>query len=84
MFSRLFSFSASQTICHYWEFRCGNGYQCVQRYLLCNGWRDCSDGSDEWSVNCGMYSYGISAVTEVVNKDSNCCFPYKLYSEPNQ
>ncbi|XP_028394866.1 deleted in malignant brain tumors 1 protein-like [Dendronephthya gigantea] len=50
------SIQASQTICQYWQFRCNNGYQCVDRYYLCNGWRDCSDGSDEWSWNCGPSS----------------------------
>ena len=52
----LFSFySASQTVCSYWwQFRCDNGYECVDRNSLCNGWYDCSDGSDEWHWNCGM------------------------------
>ncbi|XP_028394864.1 antigen WC1.1-like [Dendronephthya gigantea] len=50
------SSTASQTICRYWEFRCNNGYQCIHRYYLCNGWRECSDGSDEWSWNCGPSS----------------------------
>ncbi|XP_028394860.1 ZP domain-containing protein-like [Dendronephthya gigantea] len=46
---------ASQITCWYWQFRCNNGYQCIDRYYLCNGWRECSDGSDEWSWNCGMH-----------------------------
>ena len=47
-------YSASQTVCPYWQFRCYNGYECVDRYSVCNGWNECSDGSDEWYWNCGM------------------------------
>ena len=42
---------ASYTYCHYWQFRCNSG-QCVNRYNLCDGWRNCYDGSDEWSRYC--------------------------------
>ncbi|XP_028394918.1 uncharacterized protein LOC114519064 [Dendronephthya gigantea] len=51
-YSTQISSAASQTVCPYWMFRCNNGYQCFPRYYLCDGWRDCSDGSDEWSWNC--------------------------------
>ncbi|CAB4041170.1 deleted in malignant brain tumors 1 -like, partial [Paramuricea clavata] len=38
--------------CESWEFRCRNG-QCVHRSRLCDGGRDCNDGSDEERVVCG-------------------------------
>ena len=51
----LFYFGAATvSICSYWEFRCDNGYQCVDNYYRCDGRRQCYDGSDEW--NCGMYT----------------------------
>ncbi|CAB4006533.1 very low-density lipo receptor-like, partial [Paramuricea clavata] len=46
----------TQTVCQYWQFRCANGYQCVNRYYKCDGWIHCSDGSDEWYWNCGYSS----------------------------
>ena len=39
--------------CNSWQFRCNNG-QGIPKYELCNGWRECDDGSDEWRSNCGM------------------------------
>lgn len=46
---------ASQIACPSWKFRCNNGYQCIHRGHLCDGWSYCADGSDEW--NCSMYNY---------------------------
>ena len=34
--------------CDYWQFRCNNG-QCISKYELCNGRRECDDGSNhDW------------------------------------
>ena len=38
--------------CAPWEFRCRNG-QCIRQSWLCDGGRDCNDGSDEDWVVCG-------------------------------
>ena len=45
----------SQSICSYWQFRCNNGQGCIDQYYVCNGYEECSDGSDEWYWNCSMY-----------------------------
>uniref|UniRef100_A0A915HTZ1 Uncharacterized protein n=1 Tax=Romanomermis culicivorax TaxID=13658 RepID=A0A915HTZ1_ROMCU len=35
------------------EFLCSDGQRCVDRSLICNGFNDCSDGSDETAnANC--------------------------------
>ncbi|XP_072179347.1 MAM and LDL-receptor class A domain-containing protein 2-like [Diadema setosum] len=39
--------------CGSWEFQCYNG-NCIPDYWQCNGYNDCSDGSDEY--NCGGYT----------------------------
>jgi hypothetical protein len=46
-------YKATASVCPTWEFRCDNGYQCVNHSYHCDGLRHCSDGSDEWY--CGMY-----------------------------
>ena len=38
--------------CAPWEFRCRNG-QCIRQSWLCDGGRDCNDGSDEDLFVCG-------------------------------
>ena len=35
----------------------------MDRSRLCNGRRECSDGSDEWSRNCSMYTRGHVRLT---------------------
>ena len=52
---------ATQTVRPYWKFRCDNGHECVSEYRLCDGRRDCSDGSDEWYRNCSMYRNRLHA-----------------------
>ncbi|XP_071492677.1 MAM and LDL-receptor class A domain-containing protein 2-like isoform X11 [Diadema antillarum] len=39
--------------CGSWQFQCNNGY-CIPDYWQCNGYNDCSDGSDEYY--CGGYT----------------------------
>ena len=40
--------------CGSYEFRCADGI-CIGDHLVCNGYDDCKDGSDE--INCGgMYN----------------------------
>ncbi len=38
------------------EFACENGARCVSMAAHCDGWLDCSDGSDEYM--CCTYSSG--------------------------
>ncbi len=35
----------------YWK--CANNLQCISVYKVCNGWKDCNDGSDEHNQLCG-------------------------------
>ena len=45
------SVSQTATPCSPRKFSCGDG-RCVNRYYLCDGKRDCSDGRDEQRRNC--------------------------------
>merc|ERR1719367_1869151 len=36
------------------EFRCSDGERCIQAESKCDGWNDCTDGSDETTVVCGV------------------------------
>lgn len=37
------------------QFRCQQGH-CIPQDLLCDGWNDCKDGSDETDPKCSMYN----------------------------
>ena len=37
------------------EFACGSG-QCIDHAKVCDGRKDCYDGSDENSTNCGKFT----------------------------
>ena len=59
LYFKLVPTTSTSNFCYYWQFRCNNG-QCISRSSLCNGWEDCSDGSDEWNWNCGTYIMTIN------------------------
>lgn len=42
---------ANSTFCSFDQFECSSG-QCVSYYKVCNGPRDCKDGSDETVTQC--------------------------------
>lgn len=44
-------FSASP-LCSLGQFACSNGPKCIPRSWLCDGARDCPDGSDETHIQC--------------------------------
>ncbi|CAB4016122.1 deleted in malignant brain tumors 1 [Paramuricea clavata] len=66
---------ASQTVCPYWQFRCNNDDECINRYELCDGYWDCSDGSDEWTLNCR------SSINPFPTSSVQACFIHNFYSK---
>nr|XP_027231118.1 very low-density lipoprotein receptor-like [Penaeus vannamei] len=47
--------------CQQSEFRCSSGNQCVRRWYICDGDKDCADGSDE--VDCDVTSSSAASST---------------------
>lgn len=49
---------AEQNTCEDGKFRCLSG-QCIWNHGICNGRRDCEDGSDEEPHGCCTYRYKL-------------------------
>lgn len=43
------------------QFRCTSGH-CIDRKLVCNGRRDCDDGTDETIKNCETNKYDVNQI----------------------
>ena len=49
----LMPWQTSASSCGKDEFRCSDGERCIQAESKCDGWNDCTDGSDETTELCG-------------------------------
>ncbi|XP_031624790.1 basement membrane proteoglycan-like isoform X2 [Contarinia nasturtii] len=56
-----------QTACSSYEATCMNG-QCIPKHVLCNGYKDCADGSDESSCR----AYGQCQPNEFKYGENDC------------
>ena len=45
-----------------YQFRCGYRGRCIPRSWICNGARNCADGSDEAAELCSMYAILIDSI----------------------
>lgn len=53
--------------CQSGEFQCDNGW-CIDRYLHCDGWDNCEDGSDEsGSRGCDLHYFFTPWVIAVLS-----------------
>lgn len=73
-----FSLSTGSATCPPGLFSCPGSYACVSRNWLCDGERDCPDGSDELAVaGCGNFNHDISS-----HKTSNFLVHFRVFT-PN-
>ncbi|XP_062995058.1 membrane frizzled-related protein [Elgaria multicarinata webbii] len=73
--------SATEKTCSSLEFACRNG-ECQAQELVCDGWRDCPDGSDEF--NCTSVSYlTLELSCEPVTVEMCLGLSYNTTSFPN-
>lgn len=56
------------------EFTCADG-SCIDKELLCNGYRDCPDNEDEDEANCPADQPSISTTTEDFGVDPDLYTP---------
>ena len=67
----------SERLCRKEEFECINeglsprAKQCIHESLLCDGNRDCDDGSDEYISNCPKIDEGEVCFKSLMNNE-NC------------
>ncbi|CAB4035545.1 deleted in malignant brain tumors 1 -like, partial [Paramuricea clavata] len=57
--------------CASWQYRCRNG-QCIRQSWLCDGGRDCNDGSDEDWIVCGRNMTTPWATRQPTTASRNC------------
>ncbi|XP_060106897.1 membrane frizzled-related protein [Heteronotia binoei] len=73
--------SATEKTCSPSEFTCRNG-ECQALELVCDGWRDCPDGSDEY--NCTDIAYpSIESTCEPILVEMCLDLSYNATSFPN-
>ena len=44
---------AAKWTCAESHWKCANNVECVPKSSLCNHWKNCMDGSDEYQAGCG-------------------------------
>ena len=44
------------------ERQCADGKKCIQKYWICDGEKDCDDGSDETDSFCSKFLFTIKWV----------------------
>ncbi|KAK2142294.1 hypothetical protein LSH36_975g00021 [Paralvinella palmiformis] len=60
-----------EPICRQKEFRCFSGSRCIPRSALCDQWRDCPDGSDEYY--CESNTSSSNPESRTCNNGSRLC-----------
>nr|XP_060643550.1 membrane frizzled-related protein [Anolis sagrei ordinatus] len=75
------AYNATEKTCGPFEFACRNG-ECQAERLVCDGWHDCPDGSDE--LNCTTISYpSFEPSCELIEVEMCLGLSYNTTSFPN-